>query len=425
MRPFVHETGPVEEQRAARVNQAAGRSLDPPAAPCHDRQRMLIEEIEFRIAKGALRADPLQRAAALRLERLADELARLPQHRAARAGLMGRLLGAREAPPPAPRGVYLHGDVGRGKSMLMDLFFAAAPVPAKRRVHFHAFMLEVQARLHALRQTGGRQDPLQTVAGEIAGEVRLLCFDEFHVTDIADAMILGRLFEGLFERGVVVVATSNWPPRRLYEDGLNRDRFLPFIDLLLRSVDVVALEGPVDYRLQRLREAPVYHTPLGPESSARLGAIFRILTDGAERLPEQVAVGSRTLEVPKAAAGVAWLGFIELCGQALGAADYLALARQYHTLILDGVPVLWPGKRSEARRFMTLIDALYERRMMLFVAAEVPPEALYPSGEGAFEFQRTVSRLMEMQSRDWLEQCRERPAEAVPFVPFALTSDLI
>ncbi|MEK0082598.1 cell division protein ZapE [Benzoatithermus flavus] len=389
---------------------------------------MPLQRLQARIASGELRADPLQLAAAERLDRLARELAswRPAARSSGGSSLLGLFVRRSEPEPPAPKGVYLHGDVGRGKSMLMDLFYEAAPTEPKRRVHFHAFMLEVQRRLHALRQDGNRPDPLKVLAAELAKESRLLCFDEFHVVNIADAMVLGRLFEGLFEQGVVVVATSNWPPRRLYENGLNRDRFLPFIDLLLRKVDVVALEGPVDYRLQRLRDMPVYHHPLGAEATARLEQVFRTLADGEEPKAEEISVGTRRLVVPKAADGVAWLEFADLCERALGAADYLALTERYHTLILNGVPLLTPDKRNEARRFMTLVDALYERRAMLFVAAEAPPERLYASGDGAFEFQRTVSRLMEMQSTDYLETCRDRRPDQLPatFSPFALTSDL-
>ena len=389
---------------------------------------MLLERLHDKVASGELRPDPLQQAAAERLDRLARELEAYhpaPPKPANGGGFLARLgLAREEPPPPAPLGVYIHGDVGRGKSMLMDLFFAGVPFEPKRRVHFHEFMLEVQRRLHAMRQEGAGQDPLKRLASELAAEARLLCFDEFHVVNIADAMILGRLFEGLFEHGVVVVATSNWPPRRLYENGLNRDRFLPFIDLLLSKVDVVALEGPVDYRLQRMRDLPVYLSPAGPEADARLDEAFRTLSDGDRAGPDELAVGGRKLRVPWAADGVAMFPFPALCAQPLGAADYLALTEHYHTLILKDVPLLTPDKRNEARRFMTLVDALYERRTMLLLSAAAPPEELYPRGEGAFEFRRTVSRLTEMQSREYLERCRERPQGGPEFVPFALTSDL-
>jgi cell division protein ZapE len=388
---------------------------------------MPLERFRSLIAQGEIRHDPLQEAAAARLDRLARELEAAPAPPPANGGLFARLgFGREREVMRAPRGVYLHGGVGRGKSMLMDLFAAAVRNVPRRRVHFHEFMLEVQRRLHQLREAGPGEDPLQTVAAELAKDCRLLCFDEFHVVDIADAMILGRLFEGLFERGVVMVATSNWPPDRLYENGLNRDRFLPFIALLRTKVDVVALDGPVDYRLERLRDLPVYHQPLGPEADAALDAVFAAMSDGARPAAVDVAVGTRTLHVPCAAGRVARFTFADLCNRPLGAADYLALTERFHTLFLEGVPVLVPNRRNEARRFMTLVDALYERRMMLFLSAATPAEQLYPTGDGAFEFQRTVSRLLEMQSGDWLQACRERRPEELPktFAPYALTSDL-
>jgi cell division protein ZapE len=390
---------------------------------------MPLERYRSLIHGGELRLDPLQEAAATRLDRLARELEAAAAPASANGGgFLARLgFGRDQASTAAPRGVYLHGGVGRGKSMLMDLFAAEVRGVALRRVHFHEFMLEVQRRLHALRQAGPAEDPLKTLAADIAMEQRLLCFDEFHVVNIADAMILGRLFESLFERGLVVVATSNWPPDRLYENGLNRDRFVPFIALLKTKVDVVALDGPADYRLERLRDLPVYHYPLGDEADAALNTAFAAFADGAAAAPFDLPVGTRTLRVPTAAAGIARFAFADLCNRPLGAADYLALTERFHTLFLDGVPILAPNRRNEARRFMTLIDALYERRMMLFLSAEAPAEQLYPTGDGAFEFQRTASRLLEMQSRDWLEACRQRRPEELPktFAPYALTSDLI
>ena len=390
---------------------------------------MLLQQFQSLIERGEIVFDPMQETAVRRLDRLAEEL-RAWQPAAPPAGsggLLARFGLAREpTPPPAPRGLYLPGGVGRGKSMLMDLFFAAAPIEAKRRTHFHEFMLDVNRRLHELRQNGGREDPLAVLAAGLAAEQRLLCFDEFHVVNIADAMILGRLFEGLFAHGVVVVATSNWPPDRLYENGLNRDRFLPFIDLLLQKVDVLALDGPVDYRLARLRDLPVYLHPLGPDADARLDQAFQALTDGAEARPRDVVVGTRHLTVPRAAAGVARFEFGDLCARALGAADYLALTEAFHCVFVEEVPRLTPDRRNEARRFMTLVDALYERRVVLFVSAAASPEQLYAAGDGAFEFQRTVSRLMEMQSSDYLAACRNRHPDQLPttFAPFALTNDL-
>jgi cell division protein ZapE len=391
---------------------------------------MPLQQLKALIERGELRFDPAQEAAARRLDRLDRELrawSPAPPPAPA-AGFFARLGFARDsAPAPAAlKGVYLHGGVGRGKSMLMDLFFVSAPDLPKRRAHFHEFMLDVHQRLHGLRQDEAHEDPMQALAEDLAKGHRLLCFDEFHVVNIADAMILGRLFERLFEQGVVLVATSNWPPQRLYENGLNRDRFLPFIDLLLAKVDVVPLEGPIDYRLDRLRDLPVYHQPLDDAVAAALDIAFAALTDGASAAPEEIAVGTRRLHVPRAAAGVARFEFADLCARPLGAADYLALTEQYYCLFLEGVPLLTPNRRNEARRFMTLVDALYERRVMLFVSAEASPERLYASADGAFEFQRTVSRLLEMQSSAWLEACRNRRPDQLPrtFEPFALTSDL-
>ncbi len=383
---------------------------------------MPLELLDRRIAAGELAPDPLQRAAAERLDRLARELATAPP---VRRGWLARL-GGRASPTSPPRGVYLYGDVGRGKSMVMDLFFAAAPLSAKRRVHFQAFMLEVHRRLAELRAASAERDPLGALVRRIAAETRLLCLDELEVRDIADAMILGRLFEGLLVAGVVPVVTSNRHPRRLYEGGLNRDRFEPFIELVCARLDLVALDGPVDYRLERLADVPVYLSPLGPETQAALERIVRALTDDAPLAPETLEVQGRRLLVPRAGAGLAIFPFAALCAQPLGPADYLALTERYHTLVLDGVPMLGPDRRNEARRLVTLVDALYERKVMLVMTAEAPPDQLYPEGEGAFEFRRTVSRLEEMRSREWLERCRDRRPEALPrdFVPFALTSDL-
>jgi cell division protein ZapE len=375
-------------------------------------------------AEGRLRPDPAQLHVVERLAALADALLDYspPAPRPAWLDRMRARGGRRPAPP---RGQYIHGPVGRGKSMLMDLFFAVAPVLAKRRVHFHAFMLEVHARLNEeRRQAGPRQDPLARLADALIERAWLLCFDEFHVQNIADAMILGRLFEALLERGTVVVLTSNFAPDRLYEGGLNRARFLPFVALLKERLEAIGLDGARDYRLDGLGDAVGYHHPLGPATDARLARAFARLTGGGPAGAEVLEVGSRRLEVPKAACGVAWFDFEALCEQPLGAADYLALTERYHTLLLSGVPRLTPDKRNQARRFVTLVDALYDRRINLIIGAEAAPAELYPEGDGAFEFQRTVSRLAEMQSRAYVESpplTGGRP----DFTPFALTSDLI
>jgi len=351
---------------------------------------------------GTLRPDPAQELAAEKLQSLYNAVRRYrpstgPGGWKERLGLGRR----REAPP---QGLYLYGGVGRGKSMLMDLFFDAAPVEAKRRVHFHAFMLEVHERIHAWRKGRGRGagDPIPPLAESMAAEAWLLCFDEFHVTNIADAMILGRLFTRLFEHGVVAIATSNRAPDELYKDGLQRQRFLPFIGMLQERLDVLHLAAERDYRLDRLRGMTVYHTPLGAAASKALAAAFAELTSGVAAHPETLRLKGRTLQVSRTAMGVACFGFAELCRRPLGAADYLAIAQEYHTVIVDGVPRLEAKARNEASRFSTLIDALYEHRVNLICAAAAPPHELYIEGTGAFEFQRTASRLIEMQAADYM-----------------------
>ncbi|MBK1697150.1 cell division protein ZapE [Rhodovibrio salinarum] len=351
--------------------------------------------------QGEIAADPAQELAAEKLESLHHALR---NYQPKNPGGWKARLGLARRPETPPQGLYLYGDVGRGKSMLMDLFHDRAPVERKRRVHFHAFMAEVHDRLHAWRQEtkGAKADPLPQLAEKIAQENWLLCFDEFHVVNVADAMILGRLFEALFEHGVVVVATSNFPPDRLYENGLQRGRFLPFIELLKQRLDVLGLEGGRDYRLSRLSDITVYQTPLGPKARQAMDQAFARLTEGAEIARDYVTVKGRRVEVPRCARGVARFGFDDLCAKALGAQDYLAIATHFHTVLLDDVPAMTGDQRNEARRFMTLIDALYEHRCNLLIAADAPPERLYQGEDGGFEFQRTVSRLMEMQSKDYI-----------------------
>lgn len=353
------------------------------------------------VRAGTVQEDPLQIDALKRLELLQTELAGYVPAGAEPPRWLGWL--KRDRRPVRPKGLYIHGSVGRGKSMVMDLFFAAAPVQKKRRVHFHAFMAEIHARLHILRREhkDGLADPLAKVADEVAAQTWLLCFDEFVVNDIADAMILGRLFQALFDRGLVMVATSNFPPGMLYKDGLHRDRFEPFIALLEQTVETLTLDGPRDYRRLRRLGEPVYFAPLGPDTSRALDAAFLDLTDEKRGQPDSISVQGRTVPVPQAARGVARFNFDDLCAKPLGASDYLALAQKYHTVILDHVPLLSPANHNEARRFITLIDALYEAKTKLIMGAEALPDALYPDGRGAFEFQRTASRLMEMQSEDY------------------------
>jgi cell division protein ZapE len=362
------------------------------------------------VAQGKVRPDPAQVRVAEQLDALHHRLGGYRPHSEPPSW---RSLLKRDRRREPPRGLYIHGSVGRGKSMLMDMFFAGAPVERKRRVHFHAFMAEVHQRLHAHRQAtkGQEADPLIHVAAELADQAWLLCFDEFVVNNIADAMILGRLFQTLIERGVVIVSTSNFAPDELYKDGLQRDRFEPFIDLLKREVDVIGLDGTVDYRLARLTGRPVYYTPLGPAADRAIAEAWSDLTDDAECRHEAVVVLSRTVEVPCAAKGVARFGFSALCAQPLGASDYLALAARYHTLIIEQVPELGPALYNEARRFITLVDTLYESKTKLIMAAAAPPDRLYPDGTGVFEFKRTVSRLMEMQSADYLAGPARQAAE--------------
>jgi cell division protein ZapE len=350
------------------------------------------------LAAGELKPDEDQRRAVAVLDRLAGQFGEKQR------GLISRLFAK---PPPPPRGVYMWGGVGRGKSMLMDVAFAAMEVAPKRRVHFHEFMLEVHERLRAerLKEAG---DPIPPVARALAGEARLLAFDEMVINNSADAMILSRLFGQLLEQGVTVITTSNRPPRDLYLGGLNRELFLPFIDLIEAELDVVPLNGPTDYRLERLGGFPTWYVPNGPEATAALAAAFFRLTDyppedRAHVPTEDLALaGGRRLHVPKSLKGVAVFSFRRLCGEARGAADYLALARHFHTVIIVGIPLMGPENRNEAARFVTLVDALYEHKVKLLAAADAPPAALYTSGDGAFEFERTASRLIEMQSQAYL-----------------------
>jgi cell division protein ZapE len=368
-----------------------------------------------RAEAGLIQFDPAQAAA---VEILATLARRLDGWQPGRARfLFGR-------PAPAPRGLWLWGGVGRGKSMLMDLFFEVAPVARKRRVHFHAFMQEVHAGIDRWRNLtpqerraspdrvkGTGDDPIAPVAHAIARHAHLLCFDEFQVTDIADALILGRLFEQLFARQIVVVATSNRHPNDLYRNGLNRQLFVPFIARLIEELDLHALDGPRDYRLQRLEQEPVYHAPLGPAASAAMDRAWARMTQGAGPRQVVLTVQGRELEVRRAAAGCARFLFEELCARPLGPADFLAIARTFDTVLLEGVPILKPALRDQAARFRTLIDALYERRTKLIMSAEAEPDRLYTDGEQAFEFERTASRLFEMRSHTYLAARRDEAEE--------------
>jgi cell division protein ZapE len=359
-----------------------------------------------RVGDGALVGDPAQELAAEKLQSLFHAL---KGYRPRQPGSWKERFGLARRTEEPPAGLYIFGDVGRGKSMLMDLFFADAPVEKKRRVHFHEFMLEVHARLHALRtsedkdrQSRGADDLLPAIARDIAGETWLLCFDELHVVNIADAMLLGRLFETLFAEGVIVVATSNWPPDELYSAGLQRELFLPFIALIKQKLDILHLEGRIDYRMARLMSMQVYHVPLGPAADRALDRAFRDLTDNTPSKPDVLNVMGRRVPVPASAKGVARFRFADLCEQPLGPSDFIAIADAFHTVILAEIPCLAPERRDTVKRFATLIDVLYERKIKLVCSAAVPPHEIYRAGEHAPEFRRTVSRLMEMQSVEYL-----------------------
>ncbi len=356
-----------------------------------------------RRAAGVLLPDPAQQLAVEKLQSLWRALLAYTPNNGAH-GWRARL-GLAPAAEAPPLGLYIYGSVGRGKTMVMDMFFETATVELKRRVHFYAFMLEVHERIHERRREKG--DPIAPVAQRIASETTLLCFDEFDVNDIADAMILSRLFEALFAEGVVVVATSNRPPDDLYKDGLQRERFIPFIALLKQKFDMLELDAVRDYRLARMLGRQVYFTPADNSSYRALEGAFADLTDNASARSITLLVQSRFVVVPRAAKEVAWFSFDELCGQPLGAADYLALCRRFHTIVLEGIPKLWREQRDAARRFNIFIDTLYEAHGNLICSAAAPPQELYVQGDGSFEFQRTVSRLIEMQSADYIAARRD------------------
>lgn len=363
---------------------------------------------EERLRAGRLKPDAGQASAIAVLDALYARL--MESANAAPASWLERIAGFNKtkALTESPSGVYLYGGVGRGKSMLMDLFYESLP-PAitKQRVHFHAFMIGVHDYLHQRREQSDETEALDgllpMLAARIAERSRVLCFDEFHVTDVADAMILGRLFTSLFERGVTIVATSNWPPERLYENGLQRDRFLPFIALMQKRMQVVPLDGAIDYRTQFLQQEGTYFTPLGEMTTRLVDDLFAGLVGAAAPSPETLTVKGRTIMVKAAAAGVARFTFAQLCEQPHGAEDYLAIAARYRMVFLEGVPKIGYDRRNEAKRLMILIDALYERKTKLVITADAPPERLYQGHDHGFEFQRTISRLQEMQSPEYLK----------------------
>lgn len=351
-----------------------------------------------RAAQGLLQPDPAQQAVLPAMDAVLARLAAQPEPQASR-GLLG-LFSRKQAPAPAPKGLYLWGGVGRGKSMLMDLVMEAAPISAKRRVHFHEFMQEIQSGIERMRKQG-RQDVVQPVALEVAASTRLLCFDEMQVTDIADAMIVGRLFQVLFDQGVLVVTTSNRIPEDLYKNGLNRQLFLPFIRLIRERMEVVELVSDQDHRQGREEDGQVWFTPADAEAQLELDRIFADFGGAPDSPPLELTVMGRNVRIPRHVGRVGRASFWDLCGQPLGAADYLAIATALDVLVIDSIPRLSAANFNEARRFVTLIDALYEAGTRLFASAMDMPDRLYAEGEGAFEFERTASRLHEMRDANW------------------------
>ncbi len=359
------------------------------------------------VAAGKIEADPAQAGL---VRHLAALEARLAEHRLARkSSSLGWLFARREKASPPLKGLYIYGEVGRGKTMLMDLFYEASPIERKRRAHFHEFMADVHERVFAYRQEikngeAAEHDPIQRTARAIADESVLLCFDEFHVTDIADAMILARLFTRLFEYGVVMVATSNLPPSDLYMDGLNRALFLPFIALLQKHCEVVRLDARVDFRLEKLTGMPTWYVPADAAAEAALDETWHRLAGDGAGMPHELVVKGHVVRVPQAAMGVARFSFEDLCARPLGATDYLKIAHEFHTVIIDRIPVLTYERRNEAKRFIILIDTLYDHAVKLIASADAEPDKLYLATDGyeANEFKRTASRLIEMRSQAYL-----------------------
>jgi cell division protein ZapE len=352
----------------------------------------MLEAYEALLSSRGFMADTAQQTAAERLQRLYYELL---SFKVARRGALRRFF----LPPTPPRGLYFWGGVGRGKSFLMDCFYAAVPYRRKRRIHFHAFMHDVHRQLNELK---GEDDPLLKVAERIANEVRLICFDEFHVSDIADAMILGRLLEALFARGVIFVMTSNYPPDNLYPNGLQRDNFLPTIALIKTQVDVLQIDAGVDYRLRTLEQVEIFHHPADAAAELKMGEYFLAMAGGTGESGGSVDVLGRSIPTVQRGNGVIWFDFATLCGGPRSQNDYLELARAYHTVLLSGIPKMSAHMSSEARRFTWLVDIFYDHKVKLIATAECDPDQLYTEGAQSSEFFRTASRLTEMRSREYL-----------------------
>lgn len=388
--------------------------------PVPDYGLSVAEQLRAMTEAGTLQPDRYQFDVAAKLDRILTEFkARKP---AAKKSALGWMFAQKRKPEIPIQGLYVHGSVGRGKTMLMDLFFRLAPVEKKRRAHFHEFMADVHSRIHAHRQKlkageTKEADPVPPVAAALREEAQLLCFDEFTVTDIADAMLLARLFTELFARGCTLVATSNVEPDNLYRDGLNRGLFLPFVDLLKKNVQVSTLDSPTDYRLEKMESLPVYVSPLD-DAPKMMDIAWKRVTEGSPEQPVSIAMKGRTIEIPRAAGRCARFTFSDLCERPLGASDYLAIAKRFDVVFVENIPPLGPEKRNETKRFIILIDALYDASVRLFASAVAMPEALLTEKKGTegFEFDRTVSRLFEMRSADYLElhqSKRDKHDEAV------------
>ncbi len=379
----------------------------------------VMQRYRHLVETGQVTRDSAQERIGRALDKLIDEI--IAKRLATKSSALGWLFAKKRETKAQVKGLYIHGGVGRGKTMLMDMFFEHVPVRRKRRTHFNDFMTDVHdriARHRALRKEGKvkEDDPIPAVARDLAEQAWVLCFDEFSVTDIADAMILSRLFSALFAEGVVLVATSNVAPENLYKDGLNRQLFLPFIGILERHAEVMSLDSETDYRLAKVDRIPVYLTPLTHETDKLMDAAWSKTIDGASVLTEEIALKGRMIEIPRAAGRAARFAFSDLCEKPVAAREYLAIADRYDTIFIDHVPVLDPTKRNATKRFILLIDTFYDKRKRIFVSAEVPPEQLYAGRSGtteAFEFDRTVSRLIEMQSKEWLEQVAVGPVNDV------------